>query len=81
MNNQDQKHNRNAQDKLLGKTVVKVFYLDELEALDLRWYKRPIVIQFDDGSMIIPQMDDEGNDGGALMYLCGKDTHDVIYTI
>ena len=30
------------------------------------WYKRPIVIFFDDGSWIIPVQDDECNDGGAM---------------
>jgi hypothetical protein len=30
------------------------------------WYNRPLCILLDDGTWIIPQSDDEGNDGGAL---------------
>lgn len=79
--NPDQQHNTNAESKLVGKTIKRVHYLSNKDAENLMWYKRPIVIEFEDGSMIIPQMDDEGNDGGALMYLGADDTHDVIYTI
>ena len=37
------------------------------------WGNRPICLQLDDGSWIYPQMDDEGNDGGALYYHDAKD--------
>ena len=30
------------------------------------WYKRPIAIRLDNGHWIVPIMDDEGNDGGAM---------------
>jgi len=30
------------------------------------WHNRPICLLLDDGTWIIPQCDDEGNDGGAL---------------
>ena len=30
------------------------------------WYKRPITLELDDDTILIAQMDDEGNDGGAI---------------
>ena len=30
------------------------------------WYKKPIAIQLDNKHWLIPMMDDEGNDGGAI---------------
>ena len=32
------------------------------------WYKVPLIIEFTDGTMMIPMADDEGNDGGALEF-------------
>jgi len=32
------------------------------------WYNLPLVIEFTDGTQIIPMADDEGNDGGALEF-------------
>jgi hypothetical protein len=57
--------------------------MTEKEAKDFGWYKRPLIIEFSDGSMLIPQMDDEGNDGGAVIYedVPGKDNYDIIYTL
>tara|TARA_R110001592_G_scaffold85820_1_gene253451 strand:+ start:2092 stop:2265 length:174 start_codon:yes stop_codon:yes gene_type:complete len=57
--------------------------MTEENAEDFGWYKRPLIIEFSDGSMLIPQMDDEGNDGGAVVYedVPGKDNYEIIYTI
>ena len=51
---------------LVGKTITKVEYIPKEEAEDSMWYKRPIAIQLDDGHWLVPMMDDEGNDGGAM---------------
>jgi len=52
---------------LVGKTIKAVGWMTEDEAAHLGWeYKRPIVIEFTDGSMVYPSSDDEGNDGGTL---------------
>ena len=40
------------------------------------WSKRPLCIRLDNHAWIYPQMDDEGNDGGALYYT-GKDIDDA----
>ena len=55
-------------DFLVGKTIASVRYLTQEEADDELWQKRPLVIGFTDGSFLIPQTDDEGNDGGAMFY-------------
>lgn len=55
-----------AAQQLLGKKIVKVRYLSQKEASDMGWGSRPVVIQLDDGNIIYPSRDDEGNDGGAL---------------
>jgi|7_EtaG_2_1085326.scaffolds.fasta_scaffold51243_2 hypothetical protein len=57
-----------ASDVLVGKTIKSVEYLSISEMEHALWYNRPLVITFNDGSILIPQTDDEGNDGGALYY-------------
>ena len=51
---------------LVGCKIIKVDYMTSKECEDLNWYKRPIQIHLDNGAILSPQMDDEGNDGGAL---------------
>jgi hypothetical protein len=53
---------------LTGKTIASVRYMTKEEADEARWHSRPLIIRFTDGSVLIPQMDDEGNDGGAMFY-------------
>lgn len=55
-----------AQQQLLGRKIVKVRYLTEQEADELGWGTRCVVIQLDDGNLIYPSSDDEGNDAGSL---------------
>lgn len=45
---------------------MKVRYLTEAEKNNLGWYRRSIVLHLDDGNIIYPSQDDEGNDAGAL---------------
>ena len=51
---------------LVGCKIIKVDYMTNKECEDLGWYKRPIQIHLDNGAILSPQADDEGNDGGAL---------------
>ena len=53
---------------LLNRKIVKVEYLPEDEADRSMWGKRPVCFKLNDGTWVIPQSDDEGNDGGALYY-------------
>jgi hypothetical protein len=57
--------NRKAQ-TLVGKKVKAASYMSEEEAEALGWHSRPLVIEFDDGSVMFPSMDDEGNNAGSL---------------
>ena len=51
---------------LVGKTITKVEYIGDEEMEYSMWYKRPIAIQLDNKYWLVPMMDDEGNDGGAM---------------
>lgn len=53
---------------LKGRTITDVFYMSQEEADELGWQGRGIVLVLDDGSQVIPQTDDEGNDAGALSW-------------
>ena len=72
----DVKHAKNFQ-FLIGKKVESIRYVTKEEARDWGWFKRPLIIEFTDQTCIIPQSDDEGNDGGALYYIGvpGEITH------
>lgn len=51
---------------LVGRRVTGVRYMPPAEAELQMWASRPLVIELDDGTAIVPARDDEGNDGGAL---------------
>ena len=53
---------------LLNKRIIKVEYMSLKEADNYMWNNRPITFILEDGTRIIAQMDDEGNDGGVLWY-------------
>jgi len=55
-----------AADMLLGKKIVAVRYLSTAEMEDLGWCNRPVVLQLDDGNIIYPSQDDEGNGAGSF---------------
>lgn len=51
---------------LTGKKIVNVRYMSKAEMDAHGWYNRALVIQLDDGTLIYPSQDDEGNGAGAL---------------
>ena len=53
-------------ENLIGRKITKVEYIDDKEMEDNMWYKRPVAICLDNKYWLIPMMDDEGNDGGAI---------------
>ena len=53
---------------LTGRTIVDVGYMTEIEANALGWHYRALVLTLDDGSQLIPQADDEGNEAGAMTW-------------
>lgn len=75
----NEKNLLNFKKMLVGKTIVDVNWLDDKEFEALGWHSRPVVIELSDGSVIVPQRDDEGNDGGSLIYADKNDSH-IIFT-
>jgi hypothetical protein len=61
-----------AEEKLVGKKIVKVEYMSEKEAKEWMWYKRPLIMHLDDGTQLMLSADDEGNDGGAMFGFKGE---------
>lgn len=55
-----------AKKMLLNRKIVGVRYLLDEEMESLGWDDRTIVLILDDGNMIFPSCDDEGNCAGAL---------------
>lgn len=52
---------------LLHKEIVLVRFMTRVEADELGWEHRPLVIQLDDGTVIYPAIDAEGNNGGVIL--------------
>lgn len=55
-----------AQDTLVGRRIVAARYLSEIEAKRLGWHNRSVVFELDNGNLVWPSMDDEGNGAGAM---------------
>ena len=55
-----------AKKHLLGKTISQVRMLTQPEADKLGWSSGTLVIQLDDGTVLVPSADDEMNGPGAL---------------
>lgn len=58
--------NKIATDMLVGRKIVSAVYMDKDEAAVFGWNQRALIIQLDDGNLLIPSADDEGNGPGAL---------------
>ena len=58
--------------QLVGKSIVSIRYMNDREMEMFGWYKRPVIILLNDGTFVVPQSDDEGNDGGAIALIKGK---------
>jgi hypothetical protein len=66
---------------LIGRKITGIRWLTKGESEAIGWYHQPIVIRLDDDTVLIPQMDDEGNDGGAVLVIPGDKSKedDVLY--
>ena len=54
-------------------------YDKDLEALG--WYHKALVIFLDDGTLLFPTTDDEGNDAGAMHYITSDDKSGILPVI
>lgn len=61
----DKHWNEQAQ-KFIGRKIVRARYMTHHEASEQGWNYRPLVLILDDGTIIWPSRDDEGNEAGAL---------------
>ena len=66
-----------AKKQLLGKKIIKVEYMEQEECDTYGWCNRPITFFLDDGTRVIAQKDDEGNDGGVLTCLT-RETEEIL---
>ena len=57
---------KTSEEWLVGRKIVKCRYMSDKEMKESYWHSRPLCILLDDGTWIIQQCDDEGNDGGVL---------------
>ena len=57
---------RKLQRMLLGQKVKEIRWLTKEEADESGWYYQPIQITFENGVMLAPMSDDEGNEAGAM---------------
>jgi hypothetical protein len=60
---------------LVGRTIVGVRYLNASETGQLGIAHQPVCLQLDDGALLWPMADDEGNDAGALFIQTGTKTN------
>ena len=55
-----------ASKQLLGRKIVGVRYMTQTEMIECFWESRCVVLELDDGNLVFPSMDEEGNGAGAL---------------
>ncbi len=51
---------------LEGRTIKQVRYMTEDECEELMWDERALVLELDDGTLVWPSSDEEGNQAGVL---------------
>lgn len=54
--------------RLAGRKIVDVRWMGDGEIENCSWRCGAVVLILDDGSILTPQANDEGNDAGALMH-------------
>lgn len=66
MNDTEKRWVKYAQEHLTGKTIVSVRYLTKEEAKGMYWTAQCLVITLNDGTVLFPSRDDEGNGAGTM---------------
>ena len=62
---------------LVGKKIVGIRYLTEAEMKASYWYSRCPVLILDDGTIVLPLSDEEGNEGGVFEIISNKTDHPI----
>ena len=57
---------RQAHEVLTGRTIRRVRYMAAAEVEEMGWNSAALVIELDNGVMLFPSRDDEGNEAGAM---------------
>jgi hypothetical protein len=55
-----------AEKHLLGRKIIGVRWMTDSQREELGWYSAAVLFMLDDGTLLWPSADDEGNDAGAL---------------
>jgi hypothetical protein len=58
--------NKAAEQTFLNRKIVGTRYMTRAEADAIGWHSRAVVLMLDDGTLLYPSTDDEGNGPGAL---------------
>lgn len=76
------KHWTDVATKLLkNRTIISVRYVTDEEITDSYFYKRGLQIILDNGTILYPMQDDEGNDFGAVHYQLKDGSNLVLPTL
>lgn len=65
---------------LVGRTIKAVRYTTQKECEGLDWGASAIVLELDDGTLLFPSSDDEGNSAGAL-FGQGADGSELLFPV
>ena len=52
--------------QMLGRTITNIRFMSEQECDNNMWDKRGVVIELDDGNILYPMCDEEGNNSGVI---------------
>ena len=72
MNDTEKHWVKYAQEHLMGRTIVSVRYLSKEEAKGMYWTAQCLVITLNDGTVLFPSRDDEGNGAGTIFGRDGR---------
>lgn len=63
---------------LTGRTIKRVRMLSKDEAEQFMWWKTGPVIELDDGTLLVAQSDNEGNNAGAILVQAKQEKDDTL---
>jgi|TARA_R100000152_G_C6702589_1_gene131809 ethanolamine utilization protein EutQ (cupin superfamily) len=59
---------KKVKEHLIGKKIIDIKWMSpKVAEEDFAWYSQPCEIYLEDGIILTPSRDDEGNDGGAIL--------------